>query len=192
MVLIILARILPFFRLVKLYLRKLMFMRTALFFSILLVSTICQAQSLEELDERNGFKDIKLLSNATEYSTLEFKSDLKDQEFHALYVKTNDAYETIGEAKIKSLEVLTYKNLIYQITVVTDKDPNLFKGLQKAFGKANHSVVDNLYHWNTAKVSLSFGSEGKKKLKLVYYAHGIKQIIKEDKEKKVEDLSSEF
>ena len=167
-------------------------MRAAIFFLILFFSGSLSAQSLAELDKRNGFKDIKLLSKATDYGSLEFKSELKDQEFHAVYNSKNGAYPSLGEASIKSIEILTYKDLIYQVTVIVDKEPNLFRGLEKAFGKAKHSVIDNLYHWNTGKVSLTFGAEGKKRLRLVYYAHGIKKIIQDDKKKKVEDLSSEF
>ena len=69
---------------------------------------------------------------------------------------------------------------------------NFCPNWEKAFGKATHSVKDNLYHWNTGKVSLTFGSVAKKKVQLVYYAHGIKAIMKADANQKIEDLSTEF
>lgn len=177
---------------VQLYLLQSSNMSKFLFLPILLISTFCLAQSNAELDKRNGFKDIKLLTNATALSTLAYAQEIKDQPFTAVYKPVNGAYPNIGEVAIKEIEVLTYKNLIYQITITTEKDPQLFKGLEKAFGKARHSVVDNYYYWQGSIVRLSFLSVGKKKVQFTYYAPGIKDIRKADAVKKVEDLSSEF
>ena len=125
-------------------------------------------------------------------NTLAYAHELKGEPFHAVYKPVSGAYATIGEVSIKDIEILTYKDLIYEIKVTTDKDPQLFKGLEKAFGKARHSVVDNYYYWQGEAVKLSFQSAGKKKIQFTYYASGIQDIIKKDAEKKVEDLSTEF
>ena len=167
-------------------------MQKFIFLLFLLISSFSFAQKNTELDKRNGFKDIKLLSKATDVKTLAYAHDLKGEHFHAVYKPVNGAYTHIGEVTIKEMKILTYKDLIYQITVTTDKDPQLYKGLEKAFGKARHSVVDNYYYWQGQNVRLSFLSSGKKKVQFTYYALGIKKLIKADAIKKVEDLSSEF
>lgn len=163
-----------------------------LFLSILGLASFAQAQPNVELDHRNGFKDIKLLSKATELKTLQLAGNIKGREFHSIYKAVNGAYGSVGDIAVKDLEVLTYKDLIYEIRVTADKDPQLFKGLEKAFGQARHSVVENKYYWQGDAVKLTFESIGKRKVQFVYHAFGIKAIIKEDKAKKVEDLSSEF
>ena len=167
-------------------------MRKIIFLSFLGLASIVQAQSNAELDERNGFKDIKLLSKASELKTLQFSGNVKGEEFQSIYKPVNGAYSSIGEIAIRDLEVFTYKDLIYEIKVTTDKDPQLFKGLEKAFGNAKHSVVENKYYWQGEEVKLSFESVAKRKVQLVYHAFDIKDIIKQDATKKVEDLSSEF
>ena len=169
-----------------------LFMRLLLYILFFASSFALQAQSATELDTRNGFKDIKLLSNVNDISSLEFASNNKDEENQAYYKPKSGQYTSIGAVPIKSLRVLTYDNLVYEIEITCAKDPQLFRGLEKAFGKAKHSVKDNLYHWSTGKVSLTFGSVGKKKVQLVYYAYGIKAIMKADANQKIEDLSTEF
>ena len=169
-----------------------LFMRLLLLVLFFAGSFAVQSQSARELDARNGFKDIKLLTNVNDISSLEFAGNNKSEENQAYYKPKSGQYTSIGEVPIKSLKVLTYDNLIYEIEITCAKDPQLFRGLEKAFGKATHSVKDNLYHWNTSQVSLTFGSVGKKKVQLVYYAYGIKAIMKSDANKKIEDLSTEF
>ena len=166
-------------------------MRTIIFIILSTASCIAQAQN-SELDSRNGFKDIKLLSNATEYAGLKFdKND--DEEFKAIYSKKSGYFQSIGEIEIKDLKVYTYNDLIYRIEVVADKDPRLFKGLEKAFGEAKYSVIGNDYVWQGENVKLSFASHPKGKMVVMKYStYLIKNIIKQDKEQVIEDLSDDF
>ena len=80
-----------------------------------------QAQDLGELERRNGFKDIKLGMLVDSVKGAVFQKDfveLKEFEGKLYEVKDNPAYEKIGEAVVKSVELKTYKGLIYEIIVL--------------------------------------------------------------------------
>ena len=51
-----------------------------------LIANISQAQSVEELDKRNGFKDIKLATQVELYEGLEYKNEIEDKLFKQLSV----------------------------------------------------------------------------------------------------------
>ncbi len=164
-------------------------------FSLLVVlslSSLALAQSNKELDARNGFKDIKLLSNVTKNNALAFWKEQKNKEEHSFYRPVKGSYEIIGNVKIHSLRVATYRNLIYEIVVITEKNEELFRGLEKAFGKIKYSVGSQVSYWESENVKLTYEPENKTKVKLTYSAKGINQIIATDKKKAIEDLSSEF
>lgn len=166
-------------------------MRTLLLISILIGSFNLLAQN-QELDDRNGFKNIKLLSKATDYSELKFSKD-QEEEFKAIYTRTSGSLQYIGDIQIKELNVYTYNDIIYRIEVATGKNTQLFKGLEKAYGKSKFAVVTNVYVWKGDKVALTFASEkGGKRVVMNYTTPEIKEIIKEDKEKKIQALSDDF
>ncbi len=149
-----------------------------------------QAQN-SELDERNGFKHIKILSKVTSYP--ELKLDKTKDEFNSTYTRRPGHLLTIGEIQIKDFVVYTYKDLIYKIEITTVKDPNLFKGLEQAFGKSKFSVTTNSYIWQGNEVKLSFKTtKGGKETIMVYSSLKIKDIIKKDEEQKIKDLSNDF
>ncbi|MCF6361685.1 MAG: hypothetical protein L3J29_13115 [Cyclobacteriaceae bacterium] len=149
-----------------------------------------QAQN-NELDERNGFKHIKLLTKATSYP--ELKLDKTIDEFNSIYTRRTGHLLSIGEIPIKNMTLYTYKDLIFKIEIVTAKDPQLFKGLEQAFGKAKFSVTSNNYIWQGTNVKLSFkGSKGGKGTIMTYSSLKIKDIIKKDEEQKIKDLSNDF
>lgn len=150
------------------------------------------AQKNTELDARNGFKDIKLLTDIGHYKGLTLDKHLDESVGIDQYERKKNNYMFIGEIPIKNLSALTYKGKIYQINIVTPKTPDLFKGLEKAFGKARHSVRYQKYFWEGDQVKLTFESISTNRLQLVYYAKGIKAMMKADKKKKIESLSSEF
>lgn len=152
----------------------------------------CLAQTNEELDNRNGFKDIKLLTEASDYDGLEFWKPQRDKEDHALYRKTRQAYNEIGEVRIFKLTVYTYRELIYKIVIITEKDEQLFRSLEKAFGKIKYSVGSQVSFWEGEKVRLTYESESGNKIKLSYSAKGIHKIIAADKKKAVDSLATEF
>lgn len=163
------------------------------YLTFLLLSTtlVCQAQNVE-LDKRNGFKNIKLLTKATDYEELKFDKE-QDEENKAVYVRKTGEFQTIGEIQIKELNVYTYNDIIYRIEVATGKNTQLFKGLEKAYGKSKFAVVANVYVWQGNHVKLTFASEkGGKRIVMNYSSPKIKEIIKKDKEQKIEDLSNDF
>ena len=67
-------------------------------------------QGVEELDRRNGFKDIKMTSLVSSYEGLEYKKDIEDEVFpnSKVYVPKKGYYENIGNIKIHELEVMSY------------------------------------------------------------------------------------
>ncbi len=158
---------------------------------LVITSLNLQAQN-EELDKRNGFKNIKLLSKATEYPELKFDK-AQEEENKAVYIRTSGSLQSIGDIHIKELNVYTYNDIIYRIEVATGKNTQLFKGLEKAYGKSKFAVVTNVYVWKGEKVALTFGSEkGGKRIVMNYTTPEIKGIIKKDKEQKIKDLSDDF
>ena len=156
------------------------------------IATFGYSQSGKELDKRNGFKDIKLLSEISSYSTLEFSKKVKGQPKHAIYKPTNGQYKNIGEVAINKLSVYTYGELIYRIEVVVDKDEQLFRSLEKAFGKIHSSIASKDSFWEGSKVKLTYSVEGSKKVKLIYSSKEINLIINQDKKKDIDSLSTEF
>jgi len=87
-------------------------MRIILILLLFITSLITEAQNAE-LDKRNGFKEIKLLSNANEYEGLKFDK-VQEEEHKAIYSKKSGYFESIGEIAIKDLSVYTYNDLIYR------------------------------------------------------------------------------
>ena len=106
-------------------------------FTLLLLAGFLNAQAQNsELDERNGFKHVKILSKVTSYP--ELKLDKTKDEFKSTYTRRPGYLLTIGEIQIKDFVVYTYKDLIYQIDITTAKDSNLFKGLEQALDRKSN------------------------------------------------------
>jgi hypothetical protein len=76
--------------------------------------------------------------------------------------------------------------------VYTEKDERLMKAMENVLGKSTYNSRENLYFWSTERILLTFQSHGKKELKLVYRSNVIPKLMKEDREKKVETISSDF
>ena len=150
------------------------------------------AQNGNELDKRNGFKDIKLLSNINDHPGLEFSRDVKDKPDYAIYKAKKGHYAKIGDIKIKKVDVYVYRKLIYQIEISTEKNMQLFKSLEKAFGKINSSMVSKNAFWEGDKVRLNYIVDGSGKLILKYRSKDIDFIIAQDNKKAIDSLSTEF
>jgi len=150
------------------------------------------SQNSDELDRRNGFKDIKILSDINTYSGLEFWKDDKSKPDHAIYRSKKGNYEKIGEVDISKITVYTYRDLIFKLEVITDKDEKLFRSLEKAYGKISSSLAASYSFWEGENIRLNYETEGSKKIKLTYQSKKIKQIIALDKKKEVDSLSTEF
>lgn len=146
-----------------------------------------------ELDRRNGFKDIKLASLIDSVKGSTFKKDFKEKGHPAkLYTIDHPDYKSIGEVPIEVIEVKTYKGLIYEILVVTAKDERLMKGMERALGKPAYNVRDESYNWGGQKVGLKFKSHSKNQLQLLYSSTIVHKMMRDDKSKKIDDISDDF
>src|SRR5688572_14550757 len=112
-------------------------MKKTIFLCLFSASACLSAFSQElstELDKRNGFKDIKLGQRIDSIRGAKFKKDIKEKEEYPakLYIVEHPDYDKIGEVKVQSIELKTYKDLIYQIMVIAHKDTRLMKGMETA------------------------------------------------------------
>ena len=167
-------------------------MRILFLILIMIVGIDSYGQSTKELDKRNGFKDIKLLTEAKSYPGLEFSKEVKDKPDYSIYKAKKGSYESIGDVKILKMTVYTYRDLIYKIEVTTGKNEQLFRSLEKAFGQITSSIASKNSGWYGEKVSLVYEVDGAKKVNLIYSSKEIKLIIAKDKKKDIDSLSSEF
>ena len=161
-------------------------------FIFLMITTF--AQDLAELDRRNGFKSLKLGSLIDSVKGAEFKKEIKEKnEFPArLYQIENEDYKSIGEVKVKKVEVKTYKDLVYEIVVITNKDTRLMKGMEKSFGKPLYILVTDSYNWKTDSLSLTFKDHSKNELRLTYRCYPVLKMMRTDKGKKIDEIASDF
>jgi hypothetical protein len=151
-------------------------------------------QDLSELDKRRGFKDIKLayaIDSVKGYKLVkEFKE--KDEYPAKLFEVENPDYEKVGEVKIHKVELKTYKDLIYEINVITDKDERLMKALESLYGKSEYDMKNETYFWKTDSLILKFKSQGKHRLQMLYVSYNVHKMMRDDKDKKVDDIANDF
>jgi hypothetical protein len=152
------------------------------------------SQNLSELEKRNGFKDIKLGMAIDSVKGYKLKKEFKEKnEYPAkLFEIEHEDYAKIGEVKIHKIELKTYKDLIYEINIIADKDARLMKALESLYGKSDYDMKNETYFWKTDSLILKFKSEGKQKLQMLYVSYGVHNMMKADKEKKVDDIANDF
>jgi hypothetical protein len=168
-------------------------LNTLLFISLLSGQVLAQETQETEIDKRNGFKDIKLATPVDSIKGAKFKKDFKEKEHPAkVFTIEHPDYSTIGEVKIDRIEVKTYKNLIYEILVITEKDERLMKGMEKALGKPDYNVRDESYNWVGKKASLKFKAHSKSQLELLYNSHVMHTMMRNDKDKKIDAIADDF
>lgn len=163
--------------------------------SFLIVSAIViNAYGQEtELDRRNGFKNIKLASPIDSVKGATFKKDFKlDGHPAKLYTIEHPDYSSIGEVKVTGIEAKTYKGLIYQLVVRTEKDTRLMKGMQSALGSPVYNVRDESYNWVGVNLALKFRSHSKNELELEYTSNVVLKMMKDDKKQKIKDIADDF
>ena len=127
----------------------------------------CFSQQQTELEKRNGFKDIKLGMLIDSLAGTKFVKDFKEKnEFDAkLYDVENSNYQKIGEVAISHIQVKTYKNLIYEIKVIVDKDTRVMKALESIYGKAEYDMKGETYVWKGgSSLLLTFKSKSRSEL----------------------------
>jgi hypothetical protein len=163
----------------------------------LLMCVVCTwsfSQDLAELEKRHGFKNIKLEAPVDTVNGFKFRKDFKEkEEFDAkLYSVDHPDYKAIGEVKIKEIEVKTYKDMIYEISVVADKDPRLMKALESLFGKSEYDLKNETYFWKTENLILKFRTQGKNHIEMLYTSFVVQKKMKDDKKQKVDDIANDF
>jgi hypothetical protein len=169
-----------------------------------LLSTLCflfvvvavQAQDINELSKRNGFKDIKLGTPVDSVKGAVFKKDFIElKEFDAkLYEVDNPSYKKVGSADVKRVELKVYKGLIYEIIVTTPINPNIMRGLEKLYGKSRFDLRTETYNWKIPDViSLAYkGIEKDKEITLKYKSYPMIKTMYADKQKKVDEIADDF
>lgn len=159
----------------------------------LIVPLLVRAQS-EELERRHGFKDIRLGMNADSIKGAKLKKNfIEKKQFEAsLYAVEHEDYTRIGEVRVDRIEVKAYKNLVYQIHVVTEKDPRLMKALESIYGLASYDRIGEQYFWRAPSLILKFRSYKKNQLEMIYTSHTVLKKVQEDKQQKVVDIADDF
>ncbi len=167
-------------------------MRISLIILILTLTAPLFGQTVIELDQRNGFKDIKMNSSVLDYEGLEYKKDIADNYYPEakLYVAKKGHYENIGSLKIYDLEVKTYRDSVFQIIVVTDGD--IYKGLKSAFGEPEFHYRSKFHYWMGENLRLSYTAPRKNRLELKYDSFLMREKLKKDKQEMVEAIVDDF
>ena len=167
--------------------------------TLLLVAFSCalaaSGQDAAELERRNGFKDLKLGMHIDSVKgEKKLKKEFKEQgEFRSkLFTVEGPEYENIGAIAVKKVEAKTYKDLVYQINVVTDKDPRLMKALESVYGGADYDLKRETYFWKGETLILKFRSYSRNQLEMIFSSYLIINMMKEDKDKKVEEIADDF
>lgn len=152
-------------------------------------------QDIAELERRNGFKDLKLgLRIDSVRGEKKFKKEFKEQDQYVsrLYSVSHPDYEKIGEIPVARIEVKTYNDKVYQIHVVTDKDPRLMKALESIYGPAEYDLKKETYFWKGNTLILKFKSFSRNQLEMIFTSYQILKMMRDDKGKKVEDIADDF
>lgn len=170
-------------------------LRFTLLLIILAPALATSGQDIAELERRNGFKELKLgIRLDSVKGEVKLKKELKEQgEFPAkLYSVEHPQFASIGEIPVSRVEFKTYKDIVYQIHVVTDKDPRLMKALESIYGGSDYDLKKETYFWKGQTLILKFKSYSRNQLELIYSSYLILKMMKDDKGKKVEDIADDF
>jgi len=152
-------------------------------------------QSIEDLEIKHGFQDIKLDSQISDYSNLIFKKSIKIKKSEVpilLFDREKGSYQKIGDVSIKDFEVRTFLGKIIEIKIITPKDTDIMKALKLLYGEPNFSVRSNAWEWRSDGVILSVKSIGKNKIEIIYASRKLNKYIKDNKEEGVENISTDF
>jgi hypothetical protein len=162
--------------------------------TLILIVTVAPAQKIAELERRNGFKELKLGMVIDSVAGYKLKKEFKESdEFEAkLYAIENPNLASIGEVAVNRVEAKTYKDLVYQIHVVTDKDPRIMKALESIYGLADYDMKRETYFWRGKNLVLKFRSYSKNQLEMIYTSFPVLDMMKVDKGKKVQDIADDF
>ena len=162
---------------------------------ILIAAWPSWAQDIDELERRNGFKDLKLGMHIDSVKgEKNFRKEFREQdEFVAkLYTVEHADYQKVGEIPVAKVDVKTYNDLVYQIHVITDKDPRLMKALESVYGTSDYDLKKETYFWKGRTLILKYRSFSRNQLEMIFTSYLVLKKMKEDKGKKVEDIADDF
>ncbi|MCE7864411.1 MAG: hypothetical protein DYG99_12795 [Bacteroidetes bacterium CHB5] len=164
-----------------------------LIFLALLISASVYGQDVNELERRNGYKEIKLGMLIDSVRGAEFKKDLIERkEFPAKQFETSHPdYMMIGDVPVKQILLKVYKGFIYEIEVTTGHDPKVMRGLEKSYGKATYSLRTESYYWKAQTLSLVYKGH-RKEVKLTYRSVPVIRMMYVDKGKQIEEIADDF
>ena len=160
---------------------------------LLLSYVTASAQDVNELERRNGFKEIKLGMLIDSVKAVEFKKDLIERkEFPVRQYETKHPdYMTIGDVPVKLISLKAYKGFIYEIEVTTGHDPKVMRGLEKLYGKATYSLRTESYYWKGQTLTLVYKGH-RKEVKLTYRSAPVIRMMYVDKGKQIEEVAEDF
>ncbi|MBN8575628.1 MAG: hypothetical protein J0L66_01740 [Cytophagales bacterium] len=152
-----------------------------------------QSQDTQELERRNGFKEIKLGMHIDSVKGALFRKDLIERKEFAtkLYETTHPDYMSIGDVPVKLISLKVYKGLIYEILVSLGHDPKIMKGLEKSYGKATYSIRTESYYWKAQTLTLVYKGH-RKEVNLTYRSVPVIAMMYADKGKKIEEVADDF
>jgi len=168
--------------------------RFCFFLLLSFASTVLLGQNVAELEKRYGFKDIRLESYADSIKGVKFKKDFQENDTYPAkaYSVEHDDYSKIGDVKVKEVNLKAYNDLVYEISVIVEKDVRLMKALESLFGKAEYDMKNETYFWKTENIILKFRPAGRNSLELLYTSFPMHKLMKEGKQKKVEEIANDF
>lgn len=163
----------------------------------LMVLAVCRlsAQGNPELDRRNGFKDILLGMQADSVKGVRLRKEFTEEGNvypSQAYDVDHPDYSSIGEIKVKKIEITAYRRQVYLISVTTEKDPRLMKALENIYGLATYDAKNNRYFWKGDSVILSYESKSKRQLIMEYRSLLVPKMMQADREKKIDNIADDF
>lgn len=170
-------------------------LRYTLLSIIILTTLAASGQDIAELERRNGFKDLKLgMPIDSVKGEKKFRKEFKEKDefVSKLYSVEHADLQKIGEIAVSKVEIKTYNDLVYQIHVVTDKDPRLMKALESIYGPADYDLKKETYFWKGNTLILKFRSYSRGQLEMIFSSYLILKMMKDDKGKKVDDIADDF
>ena len=159
------------------------------------MATVGNGQELTELDKKNGFKDIYLAYPIDSIKGTKLKKEFKVEKHNVmaqLYEVDNPDYSSVGSVAVKKIELKVYEGLIYEIQVITEKDPKLMKGLEQLYGPAFYNVRSATYTWTGVNVGLTFIANSKRTLEMVYKSAIVEKMMREVKNEKIKEVVDDF
>jgi hypothetical protein len=158
------------------------------------ISKTLYSQSIDILDEKNGFREFKLGEPISNYPNFLKREDNKEFFVYMLeqYVlpKKDENYRDLGGSEIFQIGVNCFEDKIQEIVIIMRFFPGIISYFQKAFGVPNFMNCKceyekdalQLYSWNGKKTSLIIVSNNEHRIIRVKFYDRELSILKKEKE----------